>query len=147
MTMTEKYKILAKFIKDMSSETPDIDTYLFVKDNLANYSLQIDIKSKPLKDKILQVETKLAYSDKNENKKKSFFEMIYATIIRLHDDVTNKDDLGKIILCDLQNEIYPELEKSFIQMLHDSGYPNLKFNKKIDFEELYKKNHPTKIGT
>ena len=147
MTMTEKYKILAKFIKDMSSETPDIDTYIFVKDNLANYSLQIDIKSKPLKDKILQVETKLAYSDKNENKKKAFFEMIYATIIRLHDDVTNKDDLGKIILCDLQNEIYPELEKSFIQMLHDSGYPNLKFNKKIDFEELYKKNHPTKIGT
>ena len=145
MTMTEKYKILAKFIKDMSSETPDIDTYIFVKDNLANYSLQIDIKSKPLKDKILQVETKLAYSDKNENKKKAFFEMIYATIIRLHDDVTNKDDLGKIILCDLQNEIYPEVEKSFIQMLHGSGYPHLKFNKKIDFEELYKKNHSTKV--
>ena len=136
--MTEKYKILAKFIKDMSSETPDIDTYLFVKDNLANYSLQIDIKSKPLKNKILQVETKLSYSDKNENKKKSFFEMIYATVIRLNDDITKKDDLGKMILCDLQNEIYPELEKSFIQMLHDSGYPHLKFNKKIDFEELYK---------
>tara|TARA_B100000683_G_C12395650_1_gene517465 strand:- start:620 stop:1057 length:438 start_codon:yes stop_codon:yes gene_type:complete len=143
--MTEKYKILAKFIKDMSSETPDIDTYLFVKDNLANYSLQIDIKSKPLKNKILQVETKLAYSDKNENKKKSFFEMIYATVIRLNDDITKKDDLGKMILCDLQNEIYPELEKSFIQMLHDSGYPHLKFNKKIDFEELYKKNQVSNI--
>ena len=143
--MTEKYKILAKFIKDMSSETPDIDTYLFVKDNLANYSLQIDIKSKPLKNKILQVETKLAYSDKNENKKKSFFEMIYATVIRLNDDITKKDDLGKIILCDLQNEIYPELEKSFTQMLHDSGYPHLKFNKKIDFEELYKKNQVSNI--
>ena len=145
MTMTEKYKILAKFIKDMSSETPDIDTYIFVKDNLANYSLQIDIKSKPLKDKILQVETKLAYSDKNENKKKAFFEMIYATVIRLNDDVNKKDDLGKIILCDLQNEIYPELEKSFTQMLHDSGYPHLKFNKKIDFEELYKKNQETNL--
>ena len=143
--MTEKYKILAKFIKDMSSETPDIDTYLFVKDNLANYSLQIDIKSKPLKNKILQVETKLAYSDKNENKKKSFFEMIYATVIRLNDDITKKDDLGKMILCDLQNEIYPELEKSFIQMLHDSGYPHLKFNKKIDFEELYKKNQAANV--
>ena len=143
--MTEKYKILAKFIKDMSSETPDIDTYLFVKDNLANYSLQIDIKSKPLKNKILQVETKLAYSDKNENKKKSFFEMIYATVIRLNDDITKKDDLGKIILCDLQNEIYPELEKSFLQMLHGSGYPHLKFNKKIDFEELYKKNQVSNI--
>ena len=143
--MTEKYKILAKFIKDMSSETPDIDTYLFVKDNLANYSLQIDIKSKPLKNKILQVETKLSYSDKNENKKKSFFEMIYATVIRLNDDITKKDDLGKMILCDLQNEIYPELEKSFTQMLHDSGYPHLKFNKKIDFEELYKKNQVSNI--
>ena len=138
--MTEKYKILAKFIKDMSSETPDIDTYLFVKDNLANYSLQIDIKSKPLKDKILQVETKLAYSDKNENKKKSFFEMIYVTVIRLNDEITKEDNLGKIILCDLQNEIYPELEKSFLQMLHGSGYPHLKFNKKVDFEELYKNN-------
>ena len=145
MTMTEKYKILAKFIKDMSSETPDIDTYIFVKDNLANYSLQIDIKSKPLKDKILQVETKLAYSDKNENKKKAFFEMIYATVIRLNDDVNKKDDLGKIILCDLQNEIYPDLEKSFLQMLHSSGYPHLKFNKKIDFEELYKKNQVSNI--
>ncbi len=145
MTMTKKYKILAKFIKDMSSETPDIDTYLFVKDNLENYSLQIDIKSKSLKDKILQVETKLAYCDKNENKKKSFFEMIYATVIRLSDDINKNDDLGKIILCDLQNEIYPELEKSFIQILHDSGYPNLKFNKKVDFEELYKKNKEAKI--
>tara|TARA_B100001121_G_C18245783_1_gene414878 strand:+ start:19 stop:450 length:432 start_codon:yes stop_codon:yes gene_type:complete len=143
--MTKKYKILAKFIKDMSSETPDIDTYLFVKDNLENYSLQIDIKSKSLKDKILQVETKLAYCDKNENKKKSFFEMIYATVIRLSDDINKNDDLGKIILCDLQNEIYPELEKSFIQILHDSGYPNLKFNKKVDFEELYKKNKEAKI--
>ena len=140
MTMTENYKILAKFIKDMSSETPDIDTYIFVKDNLANYSLQIDIKSKPLKDKILQVETKLVYSDKNENKKKSFFEMIYVTVIRLNDEITKEDNLGKIILCDLQNEIYPELEKSFLQMLHGSGYPHLKFNKKVDFEELYKKN-------
>ena len=138
--MTENYKILAKFIKDMSSETPDIDTYIFVKDNLANYSLQIDIKSKPLKDKILQVETKLVYSDKNENKKKSFFEMIYVTVIRLNDEITKEDNLGKIILCDLQNEIYPELEKSFLQMLHGSGYPHLKFNKKVDFEELYKKN-------
>ena len=145
MTMTEKYKILAKFIKDMSSETPDIDTYIFVKDNLANYSLQIDIKSKPLKDKILQVETKLAYSDKNENKKKAFFEMIYATVIRLGDNVNKKDDLGKIILCDLQNEIYPDLEKSFLQMLHGSGYPHLKFNKKVDFEELYKKNQVSNI--
>ena len=141
MTMTENYKILAKFVKDMSSETPDVDTYLFVKDNISNYSLGIDIKSKALKEKILQVETTLRYSDKNQNnKKKSFFEMIFATVIRLDENIKDKKDLGKIILCDLQNEIYPEIEKTFLNVLHGSGYPELNFQKKVDFEELYKKN-------
>ena len=141
MTMTENYKILAKFVKDMSSETPDVDTYLFVKDNISNYSLGIDIKSKALKEKILQVETTLRYSDKNQNnKKKSFFEMIFATVIRLDENIKDKKDLGKIILCDLQNEIYPEIEKIFLNVLHGSGYPELNFQKKVDFEELYKKN-------
>ena len=141
MTMTENYKILAKFVKDMSSETPDIDTYLFVKDNISNYSLGIDIKSKALKEKIMQVETTLRYSDKNQNnKKKSFFEMIFATVIRLDENIKDKKDLGKIILCDLQNEIYPEIEKTFLNVLHGSGYPELNFQKKVNFEELYKKN-------
>ena len=141
MTMTENYKILAKFVKDMSSETPDVDTYLFVKDNISNYSLGIDIKSKALKEKILQVETTLRYSDKNQNnKKKSFFEMIFATVIRLDENIKDKKDLGKIILCDLQNEIYPEIEKTFLNVLHGSGYPELNFQKKVNFEELYKKN-------
>ena len=139
--MTENYKILAKFVKDMSSETPDVDTYLFVKDNISNYSLGIDIKSKALKEKILQVETTLRYSDKNQNNnKKSFFEMIFATVIRLDENIKDKKDLGKIILCDLQNEIYPEIEKTFLNVLHGSGYPELNFQKKVDFEELYKKN-------
>ena len=139
--MTENYKILAKFVKDMSSETPDVDTYLFVKDNISNYSLGIDIKSKALKEKILQVETTLRYSDKNQNnKKKSFFEMIFATVIRLDENIKDKKDLGKIVLCDLQNEIYPEIEKTFLNVLHGSGYPELNFQKKVDFDELYKKN-------
>ena len=139
--MTENYKILAKFVKDMSSETPDVDTYLFVKDNISNYSLGIDIKSKALKEKILQVETTLRYSDKNQNnKKKSFFEMIFATVIRLNENIKDKKDLGRIVLCDLQNEIYPEIEKTFLNVLHGSGYPELNFQKKVDFEELYKKN-------
>ena len=141
MTMTENYKILAKFVKDMSSETPDVDTYLFVKDNISNYSLGIDIKSKVLKEKILQVETTLRYTDKNQNNnKKSFFEMIFATVIRLDENIKDKKDLGKIVLCDLQNEIYPEIEKTFLNVLHGSGYPELNFQKKVDFEELYKKN-------
>ena len=138
--MTENYKILAKFIKDMSSETSDIDTYLFVKDNISNYSLNIDIKSRALKEKIIQVETTLTYSDKTENKKKSYFEMIYATVIRLNENIKDKKELGQIILSDLQNEIYPELERIFLNVLNSSGYPELKFGKKVDFDELYKKN-------
>ena len=138
--MTKNYKILAQFIKDMSSETADIDTYLFVKDNISNYSLNIDIKSKALKEKIIQVETTLTYSDKTENKKKSYFEMIYATVIRLNENIKDKKELGQIILSDLQNEIYPELERIFLNVLNSSGYPELKFGKKIDFDELYKKN-------
>ena len=138
--MTEKYKIIAKFVKDMSSETPDIDTYLFVKDNIRNYSLSIDIKSRALKDKIIQIETTLKYIDKSENIKKSLFEMIFASVIRINDEIKDKKELERIVLCDVQNEVYPEIEKTFLNVLHGSGYPELDFQKKIDFEELYKKN-------
>lgn len=140
IAMSDKYKIIAKYIKDMSSETPDIDTYLFVKDNLSNYSLNINIQSKALKEKIIQVETTLNYSDKNESDKKSFFEMVYATVIRLNEETKNKEDLAKIVLVDVQNEIYPELEKTFLNIMHGSGYEDLKFTKKINFDELYKNN-------
>ena len=138
--MKENYKILGKYIKDMSSETPDIDTYLFVKDNISNYSLNIDIKSKILKEKIIQVETTLKYSDKNKSDKKSFFEIVFATIIRLDVSAKEQNNLEKIVLCDVQNEIYPEIEKTFLTLLHRSGYPDLKFNKKVNFEDLYNKN-------
>ena len=140
IAMSDKYKIIAKYIKDMSSETPDIDTYLFVKDNLSNYSLNINIQSKALKEKIIQVETTLNYSDKNESSKKSFFEMVYATVIRLNEETKNKEDLAKIVLVDVQNEIYPELEKAFLNIMHGSGYEDLKFTKKINFNELYENN-------
>jgi len=138
--MTKNYKILAKYVKDMSSETPDVDTYLFVKDNISNYSLNIDIKSKILKEKIIQVETTLTYSDKGQNKKKSIFVMVYATVIKIDDDLKDQKALGRVVLCDVQNEIYPDLEKLFLNILNGSGYEGLKINKKVDFEELYKNN-------
>ena len=137
MTMTEKYKILGKYIKDMSSETPDVETYLFVKDHISRYQLNIDIHSKPLKNKMVEVNTVLKFEDKEKAKKKSIFEMTYATIIKIDKQVQEKKELEKIILCDTQIEIYPDLEKSFLNLLHDSGYPDIKFEKKIDFEKLY----------
>ena len=137
MTMIEKYKILAKFIKDMSSETKDIETYLSVKENLNNYKLGIDIYSKALKDKIIEINTNLRFENNQELKKKSHFELTYTTIIKIDENIKGKEELEKILLCDLQIKIYPDLEKSLLNLLHNSGYPEVKFDKKIDFEELY----------
>ena len=137
MTMTKKYKILGKYIKDMSSETPDIETYIFVRDYISKYQLNIDINSKPLKNKMIEINTILKFEDKQNNKKKSYFEINYSTIIKVEEEIKEKKDLEKIILCDVQTEIYPELEKSLLNLLHNSGYPNVKFEKKVDFEQLY----------
>jgi preprotein translocase subunit SecB len=135
--MTKKYKILSNYIKDMSSETPDIETYIFVKDYISKYQLNIDINSKAVKNKMIEVNTILKFEDKQNNKKKSYFEINYSTIVEIDDEIKEKTDLEKIILCDVQIDIYPELEKSFLNLLHNSGYPDVKFEKKIDFEQLY----------
>ena len=139
MIMTKKYKILGKYIKDMSGETHDIETYIFVKDQISKYQLNIDINSKPLKDKMIEIETLLKFEDKEESKKKSYFEINFATIVKIDDKIKEKKELEKIILCDVQIEIYPDLEKSLLDLLHNSGYPTIKFEKKINFEELYNK--------
>tara|TARA_Y100000591_G_scaffold258428_1_gene230617 strand:- start:786 stop:1208 length:423 start_codon:yes stop_codon:yes gene_type:complete len=135
--MTEKYKVLGQYIKDLSSETPDIETYLFVRDTISKYKLGIDITSKALKNKMIEVTTKFVFQDKDDNKKKAYFEMNYSTIIKLIEDISDKKQLEKIILCDLQKKIYPDLEKAFLNLLHDSGYVSVKFNKPVDFESLY----------
>ena len=137
--MKDNFKILAQFIKDMSSETADIQSYLFVKDNISKYHLDIDISSKPLKNKLIEVNTKLRFEDKEPNEKKSHFEIIYASIVKINDEIKDKKDLEKIILCDVQNKIYPNLEKSFLNLLNNSGFPEVKLEKKIDFEKLYNK--------
>jgi preprotein translocase subunit SecB len=135
--MTEKYKILAKYIKDMSSETADIETHIFVRDHISKYQLGIDINSKALKDKLIEVNTTLKFEDKDKSKKKSYFEIVFSTIVRVNDEIKEKKELEKIILCDVQLKIYADLEKSFLNLLHNSGYPGIKLEKKIDFEKLY----------
>ena len=137
MTMTEKYKILGQYIKDMSSETPDIETYLYVRENISKYHLGIDITSKALKNKMIEVNTTFKFEDKEKSEKKSYFEIVYATIIKVSDEVKEKKELEKIILCDLQSEIYPDIEKCLLNVLHNSGYPDVKFEKKVNFENLY----------
>ena len=138
--MTKKYKILAKYIKDISGETSDLDTYLHVREKITKYKLNVDINSKPLKNKIVEINTSLKFEDKNEDKKKAHFEILFSSIVKIDEEVQDKEELQKIILCDVQIDIYPDLEKSFLNLLHNSGYTGFKFEKKIDFVSLYNKN-------
>ena len=136
--MTENFKILAEFVKDISSETPDIQSYIFVKENISKYQLNIDINSKALKNKMVEVNTTLKFEDKEPNEKKSYFEIVYTSIVKVNEDIKDKKDLEKILLCDVQNKIYPNLEKTFLNLLHNSGFPEITLDKKIDFTQLYK---------
>ena len=135
--MIEKFKILGKYIKDLSSETPDIETYVFVRERISKYQLSIDINSKALKNKMIEVNTTFKFKDKEQSKKKSYFEIVYSTVIKVDEEVKEKKELEKIILCDVQKKIYPDIEKALLDLLHNSGYPGIKFEKKVDFENLY----------
>ena len=135
--MTEKFNIIGKYIKDISSETKDIETYIFVRDRLTKYKMAIDIKSMPLKNKLVEVNTVLKFEDKEEVSKKSYFEMTFATIVKISEEVKAKEEFEKILLCDVQIKICPDIEKSFLNLLHNSGYTGFKLENKIDFQELY----------
>ena len=136
--MTENYKIIGSFIKDMSSETPDTSTYIFVRDKITKYKLKIDINSKAVKDEIIEVNIIIKFSDEPEILKKAHFEITYTSIVKVDKKVSDKKEMEKIILCDVPNKIYPDLERIFLNLLTDSGYPGIKFEKKVDFTELYK---------
>ena len=138
--MSENYKIMSKFIKDISGETPDLETYLYVKDFISKYQLSIEINSKPLRAQIVEVNTLIKFHDNDKSKKKSHFEMTFTTIIKLDEEVKDKNIVQKIVLCDVQKEVFPEIEKALLNLLHTTGYPDVKFLKKVDFEELYNKN-------
>tara|TARA_B100000787_G_scaffold70380_1_gene51751 strand:- start:2554 stop:2982 length:429 start_codon:yes stop_codon:yes gene_type:complete len=138
MKMIENFKIIGSFIKDLSSETPDAQTFIFVRDKISKYRLNIDINSKAVKDGIIEVNTVLKFSDQPEILKKSHFEIVYTSIVKVDKKVSDKKEMEKIILCDVPNKVYPDLERIFLNLLTDSGYPGIKFEKKIDFTELYK---------
>ena len=135
--MSNKFKLLSGYIKDLSSETPNVESYLYTKDNISKYELDIDINSKALKNKLIEINTTLKFQDKKLIEKKSYFEVVYSSIVKIENEIKEKKELQKIILCDVQNEIFPKLEKILINMITDSGYPGIKFEKKVDFTKLF----------
>ena len=135
--MTEKFKILTKYVKDMSVETPNVETYLFVKECISKYKLNIDIKSNLLKNKLIEINIKFIFEDKEANEKRSHFEIVYAVVTKINENVNDKKELEKIILCEVPNLVYPDLEKVFLGLIHNAGYPALKFEKKVDFYKLF----------
>ena len=135
--MTKNYEIILKYIKDLSVEIPNAETFVFSREYITKYSLGINITTNPLKDEMIEVITKVSYRDPTDNKRKSYFEIQYATVIKVIDKNLKKDQLERIILCDVQNEIYPGLEKIFLSIIKGAGFPDLKLEKKVDFEKLY----------
>ena len=135
--MTLKHQIILSYTKDLSVETPDVESLISARENISKYSLNFDLNSKFLKNKMIEVETKLTYQDKTKNKKKTYFEMIYATIVKIDEENPNKEDVKKFILCDLQIKIYPQIEKIFLEILKLSGFPDIQLKSKIDFNKLY----------
>tara|TARA_B100000674_G_C37579711_1_gene795730 strand:+ start:191 stop:613 length:423 start_codon:yes stop_codon:yes gene_type:complete len=135
--MTKKYEIAFSFIKDLSVEIPDVQTFVFSKEYITKYSLGINVTTKGMKNDMIEVVTKLIYKDPSNNKRKSYFEISYATIVKIINKNLKKEDLEKIILVEVQNDIYPSLEKIFLNVIKDSGFPNLILEKKVDFEKLY----------
>tara|TARA_Y100000996_G_scaffold38520_1_gene26789 strand:+ start:31 stop:453 length:423 start_codon:yes stop_codon:yes gene_type:complete len=135
--MTLKHEIILSYTKDLSVETPDAESLISARENISKYSLNFDLNSKFLKNKMIEIETKLTYQDKTKNKKKTYFEMIYATVVKIDEENPNKEDVKKFILCDLQIKIYPQIEKIFLEILKISGFPDIQLNSRIDFNKLY----------
>tara|TARA_B100001996_G_C18512328_1_gene535903 strand:- start:57 stop:479 length:423 start_codon:yes stop_codon:yes gene_type:complete len=135
--MNKKFEIVLEFIKDLSVETKDVETLVTVRNKINNYHLDINITSLALKNKMIEINTKLTFRDSANSLKKSHFEITYASVIKLNEKIQDKKEMEKIILCESQILIYPNLERIFLNVLKDSGFPEIKFEKKIDFKKLY----------
>tara|TARA_B100000965_G_C19417119_1_gene680437 strand:- start:128 stop:550 length:423 start_codon:yes stop_codon:yes gene_type:complete len=138
--MSKNYEKVLSYVKDISIETPNAETFLAIQKNINKYNMDIDIKSIPLKNEIIEVNTKISLQDKTENKNKSFFEITYATLIKILPELKDKNIIRKTVLCDVQNDIYPTIEELFLNILKSSGYEQVKFEKKVDFEKLFHQN-------
>ena len=133
------YKIIGKYIKDLQFQIPDPKTFFLLEENISNYKIGIDIKSKQFKDKIVEVETTLALNPTKNNFDKINTKIVFATIIEIDGELTNKQELEEVILIRVPNEVYPEIRALFVLLFEKSGFKKIKIEENIDFKELYSK--------
>ena len=135
--MPVKHKVILTYTKDLSVEIPNVETFLLARERMSKYKITLDITSKPLKNKMIEVFTKLKYTDLEESKKKALFELLHSTVVEIEDTKIEKNEMKKFILCDLQIEVFPKIREAFVQILRHSGFPEANFSGEIDFNKLY----------
>ena len=132
------YKIIGKYIKDLQFNIPNPKTFFLLSKNVSNYKINIDIKSGQVKQNIIEVLTSLSLNPAKDDFDKIITKIVFSTVVELKSENTNKEEIEKIILIKVPNEIYPELRQIFIFLFENSGFKDIKINKQIDFEKLYK---------
>ena len=137
MTKKISYKIVGKYIKDLIFSIPNTKTFFLLSKNIENYKVNIDIRSKQIDKKIIEIQTSMGLTPVKEDIDKINTKIIFATIIEISYDEIEKKDIEKIILIDVPNEIYGELRKIFVSLFESSGFKNIQINESVDFQKLY----------
>ena len=131
------YKIISKFIKDISFEIPNAQAFVMLEKEISNYNLNFDIKSNPFKDNIIEVNTILRISPNQNVKHKILSEINFTALVSIEKNFEDKKELEKIILIKIPTEIYPSLYETFVYLFSQAGIKNIEIYKKVDFEKLY----------
>ena len=130
------YKIISKFIKDISFEIPSAEAFVLLEKEISKYNLNFDIKSKPFKNNIIEINTILKLIPNQDVKHKMLTEINFASLVSI-ENVSDKKEVEKIVLVKVPTEIYPKIYETFIYLFSQAGIKNLKFEKEVNFEKLY----------
>ena len=132
------YKIIGKYIKELNFNIPNPKTFFLLSKDIANYKINIDIKSSQIKQNIIEVLTSLSLSPTKNDFETIDTKIIYSTVVELKGNQISKEEMEKIILIQVPSKIYPDLRKIFVFLFENSGFKDVKISETVDFENLHK---------
>ena len=132
------YKIIGKYIKELNFNIPKPETFFLLSKDIANYKINIDIKSSPVKQNIIEILTTLSLNSDKQDQEKIKTKIVYSAIIELDNNKIKKEEVEKIILVKVPSEIYEEIRSIFVFLFENSGFKDVKINESVDFEKLYR---------